>query len=85
MANPETRRMKAQIRKEIYSRGVGAKFTAKDIRVALEEKGIHVDSHAVSSIVRVSVPRWMIRVRKDPHKGYLYQLIRIPKEEEEGE
>ena len=87
MGGPERRRVYRLIAEEIYSRGVGSKFTARDIRMALELKGYHVDPHAISSFLRQK-ERFFKKERRDTHSGHTYTLLKMPAgeamNEEEG-
>ena len=67
------------IREEIFSRGLGATFTVKDIRDSLTEKGIPVDSRKVSALTRQGENVWFRKVSRNAHRGYTYTIMKIPR------
>ena len=67
------------IREEIFSRGLGAKFTVKEIKDALTAKGIEVDSRKVSALTRQGENVWFRKISRDVHKGYVYTITKIPR------
>ena len=70
---------RAMIRNEIYSLGIGAKFTAGTIRELLAKKGVDMDPHATTAVLRRDKDKHVRVVKKNRHSGCEYEVVSIPK------